>query len=133
MSLFKDLRKLSKQSKELSKDWDPAAQMRQASAAMEATAGMMARQTAAARLAESGESASAQVSAARDTGELVNLQPVVEIDVLIYRQGRPPYPATVRQIVPLAQLGRLAPGTQLPVRVDPDDSASIWIDWGPAA
>ena len=67
MGFFKDLKKLSDQSKEVSKDWDPAAQMRQASAAIEATTEMMAQQTAAARIAESGEPASARVSAARDT------------------------------------------------------------------
>lgn len=130
MGFMKDLRKLSKQSEEISKDWDPAAQMREASAAIEATSAMMAQQTAAAGLAASGEPATAQVSSARDTGTLANLQPVVEIDLLIYREGQPPYPATLRQIIPMSQVGRLVPGTQLPVKVDPADPAAVWIDWG---
>ncbi len=130
MGFFKDLKKLSDQSKEVSKDWDPAAQMRQASAAIEATTEMMAQQTAAARIAESGEPASARVSAARDTGTLANMQPVMEIELLVYREGRPPYPATLRQIVPMSQVGRLAPGTELSVKVDADDPDTVWVDWG---
>jgi len=131
MGFLKDLRKLSKQSKEISKDWDPAAQMREASAALEATSEMMARQTAAAGLAESGEAATAQVNAARDTGTVANLQPVMEIDLLVFPEGQPPYPVTLRQIVPLAQVGRLVPGTRLPVRVDSADPGAVWIDWSP--
>ena len=131
MGFLKDLKKMSKQSKEASKDWDPAAQMRQASAALEATSEMMAQQTGAAELAESGEPATAQVNAAHDTGTLANLQPVMEIDLLIFAEGQPPYPVTMRQIVPLAQIGRLVPGTRLPVKIDPADPGSVWIDWRP--
>ncbi|NQV05131.1 hypothetical protein HQ535_01155 [bacterium] len=131
MGFLKDMKKLSKQSKEASKDWDPAAQMREASAALAATSEMMAQQTAAAELAESGEPATAQVNAARDTGTVANLQPVMEIDLLIFAGGRPPYPVTLRQIVPLAQIGRLVPGTRLPVKIDLGDPGAVWIDWRP--
>ena len=130
MGFLKDMRKLSKQSKEVSKGWDPAAQAREASAALKATTEMMAQQTAAAGLAESGEPATAQVNAARDTGALANLQPVMEIDLLVFPEGQPPYPVTLRQITPLAQVGRLAPGTRLSVKIDPADPAAVWIDWG---
>lgn len=51
---------------------------------------------------------------------------------LVFREGHPPYPGSMRQIVPLAQVGRLVPGTQLPVKVDPSDTTAIWIDWGSA-
>ena len=131
MGFLKDLRKLSKQAKEASKGWDPADQMREASAALEATSEMMARQTAAAGLAESGEPATAQVNAARDTGTVANLQPVMEIDLLVFVEGQPPYPVTLRQIVPLAQVGRLVPGTRLPIKIDPADPGAVWLDWRP--
>ena len=124
MGFLKDVRKLSKQGKEMSKDWDPAAQMSQASAALEATTEMMARQTAAAGLAESGDPATAQVNAARDTGTVVNMQPVMEIDLLVFVEGRPPHPAS------MAHVGRLAPGTRLPVMIDRTDPGAVWIDWG---
>jgi hypothetical protein len=129
MGFFKDLKKLSKQSKEISKDWDPAAQMRQATAAIQASTELMAQQTAAAALASSGESATAQVNAARDAGAMVNMQPMMEIDLLVLPEGRPPYPVTVRQVVPMAQIGRVAPGTRLSVRIDPEDQSAIWVDW----
>jgi hypothetical protein len=129
MGFFKDLRKLSKQAEDVSKDWDPAAQMQQASAAMEATGEMMAQQAAAARLAAEGTPARAQVNAARDTGTMANMQPVMEIDLMVFPEGQPPYPVSLRQIVPLAQVGRLAPGAQLAVKIDPSDTSAVWIDW----
>jgi hypothetical protein len=132
MGFLKDLRKLSKQAKEMEKDFDPAAQMRQASAAMEATTEMMAQQTAAMQLAETGEPATAQVAGARDTGAMANMQPIMEIDLMVFREGQPPYPATLRQIVPLAQVALLTPGTQLSVMVDPSDPSNILIEWGSA-
>lgn len=129
MGFLKDMRKLSQQAKEVSKDWDPGAQMEAATSALQSTNQMMAQQAAAAQLAVSGEPATAQVNAARDTGALVNLQPVIEIDLLVLPQGQPPYPVTVRQVVPLAQVGRLAPGAQLPVKIDPTDRDIIWVNW----
>ena len=133
MGLLKDLWKLTKQSKEMSKDSDPASQMREASATLKATSAMMAQQTAAAQLAESGDPATAQVSAARDTGMLANMQPVMEIDVLIFAEGQPPYPITLRQVVPLAQVGRLVPGSRLPVKIDAGDRRAVWINWRPGS
>jgi hypothetical protein len=129
MGFLKDIRKLSKQSKEISKDWDPAAQMQQASAALEATTEMMAQQTAAAELAASGEPATAQLNGARDTGAMANMQPIMEIDLLVFPEGRPPYPVTLRQIVPLALVGRLIPGTRLEVKIDAAKPDVVWIDW----
>jgi hypothetical protein len=76
-----------------------------------------------------GEAASAQVNAARDTGQLVNMQPVIEISLLVFLEGQPPYPVTLQQVVPMAQMGRLTPGTRLAVKVDPKARESIWIDW----
>jgi hypothetical protein len=90
---------------------------------------MMAQQTAAAELATTGEWATAQLNEARDTRALANLQPVMELDLMIFPEGRPPYPVTLRQVVPVAQVGRLVPGTQWPVRIDPAKPALVWIDW----
>ncbi|MFH1331183.1 MAG: hypothetical protein ABIJ48_11095 [Actinomycetota bacterium] len=129
MGFFKDLKKLSDQSKDLSKGFDPAARMGEASTAMEAAGQMLSQQTEVAQLAVSGEPASAQVNATRDTGQLVNMQPVLEMSLLVFIEGKPPYPATVRQIVPMAQLGRLTPGSRLAVKVDPGKPAAVWIDW----
>jgi hypothetical protein len=129
MGFLKDLRDLNKKSKEVSAGFDPAAQMREASAAMAGMTQMMEQQTLGARLASTGEPATAQVTALRDTAQQVNAQPVVEVDLLVFPSGRPPYPVTVRQIVPVTLLGRLTPGSRLTVKIDPADVGAIWIDW----
>jgi hypothetical protein len=55
---------------------------------------------------------------------------VIELSLLIFLEGQPPYPVTLRQIVPLGQVGRPIPGTRLSVKVDPGKCETIWIDWG---
>lgn len=129
MGFFKDIRKLQKQAKELDKTFDPGAQMAQSLQAMQAASAVMEQQTVAARLAVEGESATAQVNLARDTGQLLNNQPIVEIGLLVFLEGQPPYPLTVREIVPLTQLGRLTPGSRLSVKVDPKVRETLYVDW----
>jgi hypothetical protein len=129
VGFFKDIRKLQTQAKEAQKTFDPGAQMAQSLQAMQAASAVMEQQTVAARLAVEGEPATAQVNLARDTGQLLNNQPIVEIGLLVFLEGQPPYPLTVREIVPLTQLGRLTPGSQLSVKVDPKVRETLWIDW----
>ena len=129
MSFFKDVSRLKKQAKEIEKTWDPGAQMAQTMQAMQSASAMMEQQTVAANLAANGEPASAQVNLARDTGQMLNMQPVVELSLLVFLEGQPPYPVTLRQIVPLTAMGRLTPGSRLAVKVDPQARERIWIDW----
>jgi len=129
MGFFKDVSKLKKQAKELDKTWDPGAQMAQTMQAMQSASAMMEQQTVAANLAANGEPASAQVNLARDTGQMLNMQPVVELSLLVFLEGQPPYPVTLRQIVPLTAMGRLTPGSRLSVKVDPQAPETIYIDW----
>jgi hypothetical protein len=77
------------------------------------------------QLATTGEDATAQVVAARDSGTQINLQPILEIDLLVMRDGQPPYPATVRQMVAQAQLGLVAAGSAVSVRVDPANPETV--------
>jgi hypothetical protein len=130
MGFFKDISKLKKQAKELDKTFDPGAQMRQTKDALAVASRMMEQQTVAAQMAVSGEPATAQVIAARDTGMFTNMQPTLEVSLLVFHGDRPPYPVTLTQIVPVAQVARLAPGTTLQVKVDPDRLNTVWIDWG---
>ena len=129
MGFLKDVRKLTKQAKEIDKTFDPGAQMRQAQEAMQSASVMMEQQTAAARLAATGDPATAQVNLARDTGQMINMQPVIELNLLVFLEGQPPYPVTLRQVVPLAQMGRLTSGSRLAVKVDPAARETVWIDW----
>ena len=130
MGFFKDISKIKRQAKELDKTFDPGAQMRQAKEALASVGQMMEQQTAAAQMAVSGEPATAQVSATRDTGTFTNIQPVLDLSLLVFHGDRPPYPVTLRQVVPVAQLARLAPGNTLAVKVDPARPELVWIDWG---
>ena len=125
MGFLKDINTLKKQAKEIDKTFDPGAQMREGKQRMAAAQEMMAQQTAAMQLATTGEDATAQVVAARDTGTQINLQPILEIDLLVMRDGQPPYPATVRQMVAQAQLGLIAAGSTVSVRVDPTNPATV--------
>ena len=119
MGFMKDLRDLNKLGKEASKDHDPAAQMRAATAQMN----QMAAQS---RLAHSGAEATATVVALRDTGTQVNLQPVTEVDLTVVPLGALPFAATA-PVFGQAQLAGLVPGGTVRVRYDPAEPGTIVI------
>jgi hypothetical protein len=127
MGFFKDVHELKKMGKEASKNYDAKSQMSGAMERMAAAQDMLAQQTVAAQLQGAGEPATAQVRALRDTGTLINMQPVLEIDLLVNREGAVPYPATVSQMVSHAQLGVMQPGAVLAVKVDPAHPATVLI------
>jgi hypothetical protein len=119
MGFMKDIRELKNLSAEATKDFDPAAQMRAATAQMQ-------QATAQSRLASSANavSAPATVVAIRDTGRMVNYQPMVEVDVLVTPEGAVPWPATVSTIGH-GQLAGLQVGVRVGVRYDPADTATV--------
>ncbi len=89
MAFFKSLRELNKQANEMSRNWDVGAQLADAQTSMAAANQMMAQQTAAATIAATGLDATATVAAVRQTGALVNYQPMVEIDLTVPAPGSP--------------------------------------------
>ena len=119
MGLFKDMRNLSKAGKEASAGHDPVAQMRQASAQMQ-------QMTAQSTVVTHGVPAQAVVVGLRDTGMLVNHQPVVEVDTTVLPTGGPAYPATA-SVHGHAPLAMLQPGTVVQVRYDPADPTTVAI------
>jgi hypothetical protein len=127
MGFFKDVNELRKMGKEASNNFDAKATMADGMARMQDAQSMLAQQTVAAQLGANGEAATAQVLAARDTGTQINMQPVLEIDLLVTRAGHPPYPVTVSQLVPNAQLGMLSPGAMISVKIDPANPATVSI------
>jgi len=128
MGFFKDVHELKKMGKEASKNFDAKTTMADGMERMKAAQELLAQQTAAASLMTTGESATAQVLASRDTGTQINMQPIVEVDLLVTRStGGAPYPATVRQMIPNAQLGLVAPGSTIAVKVDPANPATVLI------
>jgi len=54
----------------------------------------------------------------------------VEFDLTVAPEGRPPYPATIQQLVSQFQVGRLSTGRTLQATVDPSNPMAIWLDLG---
>ena len=128
MGFFKSIHEVQKQAKEIEKNWDPKAQRENAMSRLAQVQETMAEQTKAANIAATGLDASVTVAAARQTTAQVNFDPILELDLTVMAAGRPPYPATVRQIVPQLYLSKVQPGANLVAKVDPADANAIWID-----
>jgi hypothetical protein len=86
-------RKLQKQTKQINENWDVGAQLQDAQLRMAEATAMMGQQTAATNLVATGIDATATIAAKRDAGGMVNMQPIVEIELTVMPDGRPPYPA----------------------------------------
>jgi hypothetical protein len=128
MGFFKSVRDLQKQSNEISKNWDVGAQLAGAQASMEQANAMLAQGAAAATVAQTGMPAAATVVALREGFGEINFQPIVEIDMTVLAPGRPPYPVTMRQAMPIQMVAAMRPGANLNVKVDPANPATVWID-----
>lgn len=132
MGMFRSMRQLNKQAKEIQKDWDPGAQMAAGMESMRQAQEMMAQQTQAANIATTGVDATATITGVQQTGAMVNYQPTMQIELTVLPDGLPPYPATVTQVVEQHFLVKAVPGASVPIKVDPNDPGSIWINWAAA-
>ncbi len=130
MGIFKDLHKINKQAKEIGKNWDSKAQLDDGLAKMRNANAFLAQQTTALNLATSGtaERAEAQITATRDTGSMINLQPVIEINLMVFREGLPPYPVTIQQTVAMTAMHRITPGTQVTIELDPTNPNTVLLN-----
>lgn len=79
------------------------------------------------RVSQTGIAGVGQITGLVQTGTMVNYQPVIEIELLVTVPGHPPYPARVKEPVPLILLNRLQ--GSLPVRVDPARPEHVVIQW----
>lgn len=138
MGVFKDLRTLSAQSKEIRDNAPPmkdtmanmSSKMAEANAMMAGMAQGAAQSNAA---IANGVAATATITAARQTGALINFNPVVELELLIMLPSGVPMQATRQEPVQQLHLGRCQPGLRLHVKVDPTNASSLWIDWASPA
>jgi roadblock/LC7 domain-containing protein len=129
MGLFKNMRDLSKQGRELQKNMDVGAQLENAQAQMAAANEMMAQQTAAANAATTGVDATAVIVEVRQGAAMINYQPMIEVDLTVMPEGLPPYPVTVQQVATMVQLPEIKAGATVHVKVDPNNPSAVWIDW----
>jgi hypothetical protein len=102
--------------------------MANAKSRMAAAQEMMADQTWLMNLAATGTDVSAIVLDARQTTQMINLQPVIELDLQIMADGRPPYPLTLRQPIPQLYLSKVQAGGALRAKVDPADPSAVYLD-----
>ena len=139
MGVFKSMRDLQKQAKEIERNSPPVAdRMAAAQARMANLNQMMAAQTQAANVGVAAASAMADGSAVRRTVTItgmrqigmVNFDLLVEFDLTVLADGTPPYPATTQQRVSQMQIGLLRPGQTLQAAVDPSNPAAVWLDLG---
>ena len=142
MGVFKSMRDLQKQAKEIERNAPPVAdRMAAAQQRMANLNQMMAAQTQAANAAMAAASGMADGSAVQRTVTITGMRQIgmlnfdllVEFDLTVLPDGMPPYPATTQQRVSQMQIGQLQPGQTLQASVDPANPAAIWLDLGSAS
>jgi hypothetical protein len=136
VSVFKSMRDLQKQAKEMQRNSPPAGE--RMAAMQERLAGinqMMAAQTQAATMAAraaAGDDPYAQhvpvmITGMRQIGTM-NFDLIVEFELTVTPEGMPPYPATIEQLVSQFQVSELAVGRTVTATIDPSNPAAIWLD-----
>src|SRR3954454_21538489 len=131
MGLFKDMRNLQKQAKEMIPPEqrgikggfralkDGVAQ------ASEVLGDMNADSQQAEHLMANGRVGTATIGAVRQTGLWVNENPQVEMDLDVTVEGLPSYSTTHRQVIAQIAIPQFQPGATVPVRVDPDNPTRL--------
>jgi hypothetical protein len=82
-----------------------------------------------ARLAKVGVQGRAQVVSATETGTRVNNKPLIAIQMLVQAPGLQPFTAIHKEVVSHVNMGRIQPGSQVAIVVDPKDRTQMVIDW----
>jgi hypothetical protein len=134
MGFLKDGKTANKQAKDLPKGADPGQEMQNGTARRQAFNGQLARMNAALS-APPGDAiaASAQVlSTGASTGRFNN-DPIVPIELMIFRPGGPPRPVSTSVVVPQTHLHRLATGATVPVKLSASNPDALAIDWSAPA
>ena len=139
MGFFKSMRDLNRQAKEMQRNQPPAgARMAAMQERLADLNQMMANTTQAANNAAAAAAAGASgfaercpvmIVGMRQVG-MVNFDLLVEFDLTVTREGRPPYPATIQQLVSQFQVGQLSSGRTLEATIDPSNPVAIWLDLG---
>jgi hypothetical protein len=132
MGMFKSINEVKKMGKESQAKYESEGGMAAGLDRMKAMNEMLAQQTQAANIAATGADATAMISGVAQTGGMVNYQPTLKIDLTVMPDGLPPYPATVTQVVEQIYLGKAVAGAAVPIKVDPENPGSIWINWAMA-
>ena len=135
MGIFKDMRdtaknlnELTQTGKEMQKEKygtnNPFSVMNQSVAEANAVMQQVSQEQAlVTRLMNTGIAGQGVITALRDTGVQVNMQPQFQIDLTVTVPGKDPYPVTITRVVQMSAIAMYQPGAVFPVKVDPDDPA----------
>jgi hypothetical protein len=126
MGFIGDLNKLNKQAKEINKTWDPGAQMQDALGRMKALNESMAEAN---KAMTDGVPGTATVVAVGPSTGMMNMNPMMQVDLLVTQQGGLPRPVSQQLVVPMQHLARLQAGATLPVLVSQSDPSNVAIMW----
>jgi hypothetical protein len=138
MGMFKNMRDLTKQARDLENSMPPVGdRMRAAQERMADVSQMMAAQTQAANMAAAAASGLSDGSSVRRNVVISSMQQVgqvnfdllIQFDLTVMPDGMPPYPATIQQTVSQMLIGRVQPGVKLQAAVDRSNPQSIWLDF----
>lgn len=77
------------------------------------------------RLLATGHRGRATVVAVKDTGVMINVSPMVDVELLVDVDDRPAYPVTVRVGMTKVASSGLSVGAVVEVLVDPDDPFDV--------
>jgi hypothetical protein len=133
VGVFRSLHELKKQAKELERNSPPVgARLAGLQDRMAGLNQMMAAQTQAANAAAAGAQGSGarcpvMIIGMRQVGS-VNFDLLVEFDLTVTPEGRPPYPTTTQQLVSQFQVSRLQAGRTVQATIDPSNPAAVWLD-----
>lgn len=138
MGMFKDMKKMSKQGKEMQKAQgkrtgmigqlrDMPGNISDASAAVDDAMEMQQR---AALLQGGGVPGTAVVKTLEPTETFVNMQPVTKLGLEVtLSTGVGPYAVDTEEMINPAVAPQVQPGAEIAVMVDPEDNARLAIDW----
>jgi hypothetical protein len=130
MGMFKDIRTVTKQAKQIDKTWDPKAARAEGMAKLNNVNEMMKAQTAAlTSVAADGLPATAQVVSVGASSGMVNNNPIVPVELLVMGPDGPPRPVSLTLVVPLTSLARLQPGATLPATVSASNPDAVVVNW----
>jgi hypothetical protein len=140
MGLFKDMKKLSRQGKDMNAAMgrptsltgmikDLPNQLAQASELMDAAQAMQGDLARQQEILATGTPGRATITHFVDAGMIVNNSPTVRMDLQVTADGGEPYATQVTTVVPQVYLARLQPGGSVAVRIDPADADAVVVDW----
>lgn len=148
MGWFKDIRNLRKQVKEMQQQAAASGVDTSMRGMLARAPGMLAGVSGALQQVQQGKAEGdrlraegipgrARLLAVQDTGMTLGgsalgaaqENPVAHLHLEVSVSGRPPYQATVTQMVPRLAVARLIPGSELPVKVDPLNPINVLVDW----